>query len=706
MRIVTGTLLAIGILGLVPAASSAHIAGGRKASGRLALPQARRMVQKGRAGIAGSAADLARSDLGAWSPSHGPEGGAVAALAVDPINPQVVYAGTRSSGVFASEDGGGSWKAIWKPPNDGYGNEVAAVAVDPRTPTTVFIGLVGGGVYKTTNGGVSWRRTRLRASLIGSLAIDPQTPTTVYAGSSDSANVFKSTNGGQSWIDVSPPSEGSTHDERVEALAIDPQSPKTIYVVAVTDSFGPGRVFKSTNGGATWARSGSGLDDVLTLTIDPTTTNVLYAGTDFFGGPRAATEGGVHKSMDGGRTWASKGLTRRSVDAIAIDPQNPQVVYAATPGAGILKSTNGGSSWQAVNGGLAEHGVGVLAIDPQTPTTLFAGGGIGACDCFQGGPVGLFKTEDAGKRWRPIVKGLVASEIQSLAVAPREPRTLYTSTLARGGVFKSNDGGQSWVLVNQGLTGRVGSIAVDPRDGRTVYAIAEIAGRGTLFKSTNGGLRWRRMSALNSGGMADSLRLTVDPADPKTLYASADRLGDNVFKSRNGGRSWIKLGLRGAFVEALAIDPKRNQTVYAGATDGVFESTNGGRSWVRSGYPDVGAPVQSLAIDPTRHNTVYAGTFEGIWKTTNAGHQWQRVNVGLRDKDVYAVAIDPRDSNIVYAGTSAAGVFRSTNGGRSWNPFNHGLADLRISALVFARNGVNLYAGTSGSGVFGFQFAR
>ena len=210
----------------------------------------------------------AEGGINSWT-SIGPEGGSIAALAIDPVTPGTLYAGTYDGGVFKSVSAGESWSAV----NTGLPIlYVRALAIDPQMPATLYAGTFGfAGVFKSTNAGGSWSASaRFTIGDVLSLAIDPLMPTTVYAGTAD--GVFKSTNGGGSWSGVNTGLPNSP----VQVVAIDPQTPTTLY--SGTETSG---VFKSTNGGGSWNAINTGLTnpDVIALAIDPQTPARLYAGT-------------------------------------------------------------------------------------------------------------------------------------------------------------------------------------------------------------------------------------------------------------------------------------------------------------------------------------------------------------------------------------------------------------------------------------------
>ena len=331
-------------------------------------------------------AHSAQAGVNVWT-SHGPPGGYVGALAVDPVTPRTLYAGTYG-GVFKSTDGTMSWQAgntglgltTCSPPPRGCTDlfpVISALAIDRNTPSTLYAGVVrcgdacvGAGVFKSTDGAMSWQAANVGLpdnTGVAALAVDPLRPGTLYAGTDGS--VFKSTDGAMSWHAVNTglpdlPDYGYS-------IAIDPSAPDTLYAMA------GGRVFKSTNGALSWQVANAGLPDSTSgraLAIDPLTPTTLYATTLTDSG------GGVFKSTNGALSWqvANAGLPDSFFSAIAIDPTMPGTLYAGMFGAGVFKSTDGAMSWHSVTAaGLDVTDLYGLAIDRSTPDTLYAGTDLG-----------------------------------------------------------------------------------------------------------------------------------------------------------------------------------------------------------------------------------------------------------------------------------------------------------------------------------------
>jgi photosystem II stability/assembly factor-like uncharacterized protein len=258
---------------------------------------------------------------------------------IDPKTPTIIYAGP-----YKSTDGGNTWNEMKL---TGYQYFVIqALAIDPVMPSTLYAGTIDNGIagppgiFKSTDGGENWTAAMngLTFFQIQALAIDPQTPTTLYAGAGYQydytilGNLYKSTDAGASWTAITNGltynTDTGTYIRPITSLEIDPKTPTTLY--AGTRN---GGVFKSTDGGGNWNAVNTGLTDlgVYVLAIDPIMPTTLYAGTG---------SGGVFKSTNGGLAWTamSKGLGYamdnvpyvHSISSLAIDPQRPAILYAGT----------------------------------------------------------------------------------------------------------------------------------------------------------------------------------------------------------------------------------------------------------------------------------------------------------------------------------------------------------------------------------------
>jgi photosystem II stability/assembly factor-like uncharacterized protein len=322
------------------------------------------------------------------------------------------------------------------------------------------------------------------------------------------------------------------------------------------------------------------------------------------------------------------------VTSIAVDPSRSATVYAATIGSGLYKTCDGGQAWMASSAGLPDTDILTLALDPASPWIVYAGTSIG-----------VFKSVNGGVSWNTAGADLSSTPIRALAIDPRRPATIYAAT-ENSGVFKSVDGALRWSVAGTGLpaAATVQSLAIDPVNSDIIYAgtHALYPAFAQIFKSTDGGGHWDFIFAHSETMSA----LVVDPKNPFVIYAGTfnpDRGNHNeagVFKSTNGGQFWYGLwsgsganyelaqpGHR--LIESLVIDPVNSAVLYAGGKYPlVYKSKDAGASWTRSEVGDLSnSDIQALAIDPSKPSTIYAGAQEGIFKSTNAGATWQPLDI-------------------------------------------------------------------------------
>ena len=302
--------------------------------------------------------------------------------------------------------------------------------------------------------------------------------------------------------------------------------------------------------------------------------------------------------------------------------------------------------------GPEEGSVRSLAIDPVNPQTLYAGGGI------------LHKSEDGGESWARILDS--RSLITAVAIDPQNSQTLYVGTRDR--IHKSEDGGENWIVINfDGIL----ALVLSPRNSQTLYAgVSGSSRRGNgVYKTEDGGESW---TAINTGLPASLFTLDipavqvllVDPQDSQTLYFGTEQV---MHKSEDGGESWTALstGLPDFFsILALAIDLQNPQTFYAGTFAGLYRSENGGASWTATGFTestddDSHIWVHSLVIDPEEPRRLYAGTSEGVYMSEDRGETWLAINTSLANTNVQVLVLDLQTPQTLYSGTGA-GVFSLT----------------------------------------------
>lgn len=310
---------------------------------------------------------------------------AIVVIALHPKNPDILYVVTNDY-IYKSRDAGRSWEAISHRMSH---SRVIAMAIDPVYPATVYAGTKGDAVYKSYDGGQRWisQRTGLDdvtvTSVVNQIVFDPRNNKGLFAATT--MGVFESTDGGDTWTKRMA---GMKEILMVVTLAIDPFRPDIMYAGT------SGGVYKSSDLARTWAKVHQGMisPDVLssgralmvnTVLIDPQGPDTVYA----------ATLNGLYKTVDGARSWTRIGreLPDQMINVMALDPSSSGTLYVAGR-QGLFKSTDGGGRWQAKNTGLTSLNIRSLAISPSDPKSLYLG--------TNGS--GLYRSRDGGNSWEPV----------------------------------------------------------------------------------------------------------------------------------------------------------------------------------------------------------------------------------------------------------------------------------------------------------------
>ena len=382
---------------------------------------------------------------------------------------------------------------------------------------------------------------RARSLLLGTMLFLPLAalPQTAVASGRDS--VSESSYQALQWRLIGPFRGG-----RVTAVGGHPDHPQTFYMGATG-----GGVWKTTDAGQSWQNISDGFlktGTIGTIAVAPSDPNIIYVGTGE--GPiRGVTTShgdGVYKSRDGGKTWQHVGLkASRQIARIVVDPTNPDLVYAAVQGnpwgasedRGIYRTRDGGRNWQRIHFVDGTTGAADIDLDASNARTLYAAMWDHQREPWtirSGGPgSSLWKSTDGGDSWRRLTQGLPGLMGKtSVVVSPADPNRLWAMIEAtEGGVYRSDDAGQSWARVNQdaGIRDRgwyYTHVFAHPKDRDGVYILA-----APMVVSKDGGVTFTEIETPHG----DNHDLWINPRNPDVMVQGNDG-GANV--SFNGGESW------------------------------------------------------------------------------------------------------------------------------------------------------------------------
>lgn len=426
---------------------------------------------------------------------------------------------------------------------------------------------------------------------------------------------------GLKWRNIGPFRGG-----RSTAVTGVPGQPLTFYFGSTG-----GGVWKTTDGGATWRNVSDGYfhtGSVGAIAVAPSDPNVLYVGMGEapVRGVMTSHGDGVYKSTDAGKSWKHLGLEKvRQISKVRIHPQNPDLVYVAAQGSpyaptaerGVYRSRDGGNSWELVLHVDERSGACDLSMDATNPRVLYAAFWEHQrlpWKVVSGGPgSSLWKSTDGGDSWQKLEKGLpdVTMGKIGVAVSPVNPERVWALIESeKGGLYRSDDAGKSWKLINSERVLRARSwyymhIFADTQDENVVYVL-----NAPFIKSIDGGKSFQQVSTPHG----DNHDLWISPSNNQ-LMINANDGGANI--SYNGGKSWSRQDNQPtAQFYRVNADNRFPYYVYGGQQDNstvaIPNQTNGMGIQNKDFYSVGGCESAYCAFDPDNPRLVYAGCYQGI----------------------------------------------------------------------------------------------
>lgn len=617
-----------------------------------------------------------KSDESSWQ-SMGPgtsDGGyagigRINCIAFHPTNPNIMWVGAPSGGLWKTTNGGDSWETL----TDNLpviGVSEIVVANDYDESKTLYIATgdrdagdnYSIGVLKTTDDGQTWQTTGLNFNVsqryrVTRLLANPNEQSTMYA--STNGGIYKTTNGGNSWI------------KKIDGVFFDmefkPNCEDTVLYAVTSDYWGAPAVFKTKDAGENWKSVYSFPSTAYRVELDvaPSDSTIIYALASNRGGGMD----GIYKSFDSGETFSKiyEGTTAgnnllnwfaNSTDAggqgwydltLSVSPSNANTIYLG--GINTWRSNDGGLTWQIVNHWYGYGGKPAVHADKHymefRDKDTF----------FEANDGGIYKTTDWGLTWTDITNGMVISQMYKLGVSQTVKDEVITglqdngSKLIHSGSWRDVKGGDGMECL------------IDYTDDKVQYATYVY---GQIDRTTD---RW--VSWYNTVNITDN----------------------------------IPGGANGAWVTPYIIDPVDSKTLYLGYSD-VWKTTNRGNSWTKISTLNLSNKIRSMAIAPSDNKWIYITDYEKFYRTTNGGTNWENLTSHLPSTSnaityIWVDAIDPMLVWITLGGYDSKKAYESTDGGKSWTDISAGLPSVPANTIINNKlsKSKQLYAGTD-IGVF------
>ncbi|HTK30114.1 MAG TPA: hypothetical protein VL309_11200, partial [Vicinamibacterales bacterium] len=640
------------------------------------------------------------------------------------------------------------WRAVGPA---GAGGRIVDIAVGGGARQTIYVAAATGGIWKSTSQGTAWHPIfdHQDVASVGAVAVDPSNADIVWVGTGEvnprnsvswGDGVYRSADGGRTWAHL-----GLEDSRHIGRIVVDPRNPSVVYVAALGHLWGSSRqrgVFKTTDGGQTWASSLFVNDDTgaVDLVMDPRDSSTLYAAAyevrrdGFAGGDPEKGWGpgsGIYKTTDAGRTWRkmTDGLPAGPLGRIglAVAASNPAFVYAvvqtattvpresaeegpAPPPAGprtmadggIFRSEDRGETWQWVNAlDLRPFYYSQVRVDPANERHLFV---LGTSNS---------ESDDGGRTFRTLNVNIHVDH-HAMWIDPRDSRHIIDGN--DGGIYVTWDGGATWDFQNQMALSQLYSVDLDMRKPYFIYGGSQdyCSWGGPSATPKSVGIRvddWYRVQT------GDGFQARVDPADYTIVYAESQNGGLVRHDLRTGRNVAIKPRARTGepayrfnWETPVLISSHDPKTIYVGGNR-LFKSTDRGDAWTPVSpdlTTDKAGTITTFAESPLDAAVLYAGTDDGhVWATRNGGTEWKEITARVPNMPgrrwVSRLVASKYDAGTVYLAFDGhrsddvtTYLFKSTDFGSTWKSIRSDLPAATPVRVIRedVRNPHLLFAGT------------
>jgi photosystem II stability/assembly factor-like uncharacterized protein len=355
--------------------------------------------------------------------------------------------------------------------------------------------------------------------------------------------------------------------------------------------------------------------------------------------------------------WASIGPEGGPIYCGTVVATSPPTVYVASTssGAPLLKTNDGGDSWQPAGAALSSYPY-VLVPHPTDTNRLY-----GSYSSV------FYRTSDAGTTWNQSSLGSNTYG-NDIAINPLNPEVIYVAGYKHDGSawrmtsLRSTNEGQSWVAtqIDTFPSTTVYSVAIDPVDTNVVYVGAYVDTFSVIFKSTDCGTSWTPFNL--PGRMYYIYSLYVSPSDHNIVFAGTLY---GVCRSTDAGETWTRQSTNNYNYRIVSV-PGKPDLMYSAAYSNVYRSTDAGMTWTACGTGVQGTTIRTVLTVPSESSTVYCGSTAGMFKSTDCGATWNEVNKGINIGKIPVVSFDPGSLGTAYAEFIDNAIFKTTDDGSTW----------------------------------------